>query len=31
MEGIDIVKDMTTKVNVNVVQREHKGLVMAKH
>jgi hypothetical protein len=31
VEGMDMVEDMTAKVDVEVVEREHEGMVIVKH
>jgi streptomycin 6-kinase len=31
VEGMDMVEDMTTMVDVEVVEREHEGVVLVKH
>jgi hypothetical protein len=31
MEGMDMVEDMTAEVDMEVVEREHKGVMLAKH
>jgi hypothetical protein len=31
VEGMDMVEDMTTEVDMEVVEKEHKGVVLVKH